>query len=102
MGTLKDENGRELIGHVDVGGIAIPFGKLAQTVPDVERFMRCLDDAQKISGDMEYNGGVVPTYTHGWPESKLTDVSDTMQEIGLIQKSAAVELRKEAERRKSE
>lgn len=99
MSILKDENGRELIGHVDVGGIAIPFGKLAQTVPDVERFMRCLSDAQKIGAAMDEDGGAVPEYARDWPESKLTDVAATLQDISQIQGSAVVTLRDEAARR---
>jgi hypothetical protein len=94
---MKDENGNTLIGYLDVGGLLLPRAQLAETLPDMRRFERCLTDAQMVSAHMTEHGEP-PDAFFGWSEAHMTDVSDTMREVGALLEQAVRRLHEMAAR----
>ena len=93
---MKTENGNSMIGYMDLDGLAVPRAKLAQVLPDINRFERCLPDALTLSQYMTDNSGDMPAYVTRWPNSYLNDVAATLKELAGIEKQAAKTLHMEA------
>ena len=89
---MKDQNGNVLIGYVLIGDMAIHRTKLVEGLPDFDRFMRCLDDAQALDADMHGDAGRVPAYVESWSADYMDDVAATMDEISELHRHAAAEL----------
>lgn len=89
MTILKDENGNEMIGYIELNGMAIPRAYLVKVLPDIERFERCLDDALRVSRQMDENEGRVPDCMKSWTGPYVRDIAATVGELGEIYASAA-------------
>lgn len=97
--TYKDQKGNVYI-KLD-GGLLIPRAKLAETLPDIERFERCLSDAQRLSADMTANGGRPPEYIADWNKPYRDDVVATMRETGELYSYSLADMEVEKIRRYS-
>lgn len=95
---MKDENGNRLIGFIKVGGLAVPRAEVAKVLPDIERFERCLADAEMVNAYMT-DHGKPPAVLSGWSDAYIDDIQVTMREVGAIEGQAAEHLRAERARR---
>lgn len=96
---MKDENGNELIGVIDVGGALVPRRRLAEFVPDMRRFERCLDEAKRLDADMTENGGCVPEYVGGWSDRYRGEIVATLNDLAALHNRMGADLLAELDAR---
>lgn len=82
-------------------GLQIPRERLAETLSDIQRFERCLSDAQKLNADMTANDGQPPEYITTWNKPYLDDVVATIRDIGKLHSYALADMEVEKVRRYS-
>lgn len=102
MTTINAKNGDTItaaIGYIDIGGLAVPRAKLAEVLPDIERFERNLSLALATDAYMTEHNGYVPDSFLSLDDNRRREVAETLHEVGMLHKSAADELKAEIERR---
>lgn len=92
MATPKDPFGNDLPGYIAVGGMGLHRATLARALPDIQRFERCLADAQRVTACMVQYGRP-PADAHTWSATHTAEVQTTMREIGAIHEHALTEAR---------
>lgn len=73
-----------LYSKIDIGGIAIPREELVAVLPDLARFETCLTDALAIDFYMKGHDGNTPGYVQNWSDKYLSQVIETLKEIGSL------------------
>ncbi len=76
-------------GYIDIGGRTIERADLAECLPDIERFERCLEMAKRADAYMREHDGAVPPFMRALEQPQLSDVSATMGELASLRRAAA-------------
>lgn len=96
---LEDGTVTQAVGFVNLSTHIVPRAELAHMLRDIGRFERWLPVAQRIDTYMsEHDGATPPEFTAMSTVDRLA-VTDTLRELGELQRQAAEACRAEVARR---